>query len=110
MQQEEALTLTPEFVMLLLTDVTLSYVEQKQFYEFIIKWVEFDLESREEFFPDLFCSLDLQSIPRDVLERIDNYPLVKKYDSCQTHVLMRHRGGRRGQGSHLGCQAFQSFL
>jgi hypothetical protein len=91
MQLEDALTLTPESVMLLLTDMILSYVEQNQFYEFIIKWVEFDLESREEFFPDLFCSLDLQSIPRDVLEKIDNYSLIKKYERCQTHILMRHK-------------------
>lgn len=88
MQQEDALTLTSESVMSLLTDVTLSYVEQKQFYEFIIKWVEFDLKNREVFFPDLFCSLDLKRIPRDVLEKeIENYPLVKKEESCQVHVL-----------------------
>lgn len=88
MQQEDALTLTSESVMSLLTDPTLSYVEQKQFYEFIIKWSEFDLENREAFFPDLFCSLDLQKIPRSVLENeIEGNPLVKKDKRCQVHVL-----------------------
>jgi hypothetical protein len=88
MQQEGALTITSESVLSLLTDETLSYVEQKQFYEFIIKWVEFDLENREEFFPDLFCSLDLKRIPMDVLEKeIEDYHLVKKDQSCLQHVL-----------------------
>lgn len=88
MQQEDALTLTSESVMSLLTDVTLSYVEQKEFYEFIIKWVEFDPQNREEFFPELFCSLDLKKIPRSLLENeIEAYPLVKKEERCQVHVL-----------------------
>jgi hypothetical protein len=88
MQQEDALTLTFDSVVLLLTDETLLYVEQKQFYEFIIKWVEFDIENREEFFPHLFCLLDLKRIPREVLEKeIDNHPLVKKNESCKAHVM-----------------------
>ncbi|XP_061173027.1 kelch-like protein 3 [Saccostrea echinata] len=88
MQQEDALTLTSESVLSLLTDKTLSYVEQMQFFEFILKWVEFDQENREEFFPGLFCSLDLKKIPKTILEKeIETYPLVVKNEKCQVHVL-----------------------
>jgi hypothetical protein len=88
MQHESALTLTSESLKTLLTDETLSYVEHAQFFEFIIRWVEFDLENRKQFFPDLFCSLDLEKIPKDVLEnQVERYSSVKENESCQKHVL-----------------------
>jgi hypothetical protein len=98
MQHDDALTLTSDSLMSLLTDETLLYVEQQQFYDFIVNWVEFDVKNREEFFPDLFCTLNLTRIPRDVLEKeIENYPLVKKSENCQKHLLDVKMGYMTGE-------------
>ncbi|ESO91983.1 hypothetical protein LOTGIDRAFT_217137, partial [Lottia gigantea] len=67
---EDALTLTKDSVMSLLTDETLTYVPQETFLEFITKWTEQDEDFRSEFFKELFLALNLQNIPKSVL--IDN--------------------------------------
>lgn len=88
LEHSDTLMLTNDSILELLKDNMLCYVPQETFYDFVMKWVEKDPTNREKYFPDLFCALDLEKIPKKFLtEKIDKAPLVKQFDSCNMHLL-----------------------
>lgn len=88
MKTSDIMTLTHESVISLLKDETLRYVSQEDFFDFVVKWVNNDLECRGDNFSELFCALDLLRVSKEVLEtKIEEEPLVKKFEECVLHVL-----------------------
>ncbi|KAL5009260.1 hypothetical protein ScPMuIL_014841 [Solemya velum] len=88
LEQSETLTLTNDSILELLRDKMLCYVPQETFYSFLMRWVEKDAPNREQYFPELFCALDLEKIPKKFLnEKIETQPLVKKFENCNMHLL-----------------------
>ncbi|KAL3873365.1 hypothetical protein ACJMK2_036495 [Sinanodonta woodiana] len=88
MKKDDILTLTHDSILGLLMDKTLTYVNQEDFFDFILRWVSHDVENREEYFKDMFCALDLQRISKDFLERnVESCPLLNSSEECKLHVL-----------------------
>ena len=97
MNNEDTMSLTSDSVLELLRDPTLTYVARKDFFNFIIKWIEHDRESRTKYFEAMFCELDLKKMSREFLEvDVETCQLVKDSDRCKVHLLsvkMKHMTG-----------------
>ncbi|XP_050406006.1 uncharacterized protein LOC126821597 [Patella vulgata] len=87
LEGEDALTLTKESVLSLLTDETLTYVPQENFFIFINKWVNQELEERQQHYNDLFLALNLENIPRTMLtDQFESNTLISKNEECKSKL------------------------
>ncbi|XP_046564121.1 LOW QUALITY PROTEIN: uncharacterized protein LOC124272919 [Haliotis rubra] len=88
MGKDDILVLTKESIVFLLTDETLSYVSQEEFFDFIFRWTVHELDEREDSFPELFACLDLTKMSKSFLEdTVEHCPLVVKFEKCKVHLL-----------------------
>lgn len=88
MQKEDILSLTHDSVITLLTDPSLCYVSQSDFFTFIVRWVQLDEEARKTYFEELFSALNLLGIPKKFLEEVvEKETLVNTNEKCKVHVL-----------------------
>ncbi|XP_021339408.1 kelch-like protein 11 [Mizuhopecten yessoensis] len=88
MQKEDILSLTHDSVLSLVTDLSLCYVSQSDFFRFIVRWVQFEEEVRLTYFEELFCALNLLGIPKKYLEEeVEQHKFVSGSEKCKDEVL-----------------------
>lgn len=88
MKKNDILTLTHDSVLAFITDLTLSYLPQEEFFNFLLRWVSHDLEERIQYFNELFCALDLLQMSKQVIETVlEKNELVSKSEDCKAHIL-----------------------
>ncbi|XP_060071953.1 kelch-like protein 11 [Ylistrum balloti] len=88
MQKEDILSLTHDSVMSLLSDPSLCYVSQEDFFHFIVRWVQSEQEVRLVYFEELFSALNLLNIPKKFLEEvIEKHKFVNSSRNCKDMVL-----------------------
>ncbi|WAR23710.1 KLH11-like protein [Mya arenaria] len=97
LEHSDTLSLTSESIIEMLKDPTLSYVSKKEFFEFVLRWIDHDKENREQYFEAMFCEMDLKKMRREFLETVvESCELVKSSDKCKVHLLnvkMKHMAG-----------------
>lgn len=87
LEEDEVLTLTSESLMDFLTNDSLSYVPVEKFFYFLVKWLECDPKQRDQYFPDLFCQLNLARVTKEFLNNdIEKNSYVLKSKKCQAHI------------------------
>lgn len=88
MQKEDILSLTHDSVMSLLSDPSLCYVSQIDFFNFVVRWVQFEEKSRIVHFEELFCALNIHRIPVKILdEEVAKHKFVNDSEKCLDSVL-----------------------
>ncbi|XP_033734127.1 kelch-like protein 11 [Pecten maximus] len=88
MQKEDILSLTHDSVMSLLSDPSLCYVSQSDFFQFIVRWVQFEEEIRLTYFEELFCALNILSISMKFLDEVvEKHKFVNSSEKCRDLVL-----------------------
>lgn len=97
MAGNDLMDFTKTSLLTLVSDPTLSYVKREDFYNFIIRWTEYDLPNRQKEFEELFCSLDLLSIlPAVFADKIEQHPLVARSEKCQIYCIEKKLKGMVG--------------
>lgn len=92
MKKSDILSLTHDSVLSFISDPTLSYIPQEEFFHFIAKWVEHEKENRIGYFSELFCALDLLQISKTIIEtQLEPNELVNMFEECKAHILHAKR-------------------
>ena len=87
-EKESFLNLPIHQINLFLQSDQLNTYSEKRVFEFIVKWVNKDLEKRKQYFPQLFKHVRLQFIPiKFVVGTIGENELVKEFSECINLVL-----------------------
>lgn len=88
MKKNDILTLTHDSILAFITDTTLSYITQEEFFNFIVRWVNHDQKARLQYFCELFCALDLLQMSKQSIENLlERNELVAKFEDCKSHIL-----------------------
>ena len=90
----EAVSRQPDFIQMTNEDLSqflksdyLTIEQEKYVYEFLIKWINHDINERHEHFPSLFKFVRLQYIPiKYVVNNIQSNAFVCKFNECRDLV------------------------
>ena len=79
--------ITKDIVYQVLTSNQLCISNEKSAFDFLVKWVNFDIEERREDFPDLFKLIRLQFVPIEyVINVVRKIDLVRQFHDCRDLV------------------------
>ncbi|XP_076464175.1 kelch-like protein 11 [Babylonia areolata] len=99
MEGDQLLDLTSTSVHSFFTEPTLSYISRSDFFNFLVRWTERDVQSRAKHFQEMFQALDLLLVsPCFLLDTIMEQPLVKASQECMTLCNQALSDGKKDVG------------
>ena len=97
-EQEMFMNISAELFLQILSEPRLGYVTAEEYYETLVKWVEYDKDERTGYFSKLFCALDLSRATSSTVEKIKANSMVAESKEC-TDVIRKSESAYRNKSS-----------